>query len=277
MDQIPLWNLCLLCAVACAASWDIHCHWQVAASKFCCPFSPYSLFPRRGTQWGTNIRASRIALHLKSVIWHCFATRFRDLQGGIKTFDDEYFGSGPICLIFFICSDNVWNQSYWSQEYLSSHFPDEGFREAVCELVEPERDYSLLLISGLRLTFLSWGIVDWAKTPLPCVSCLVPGSRKYEGLLWKGLGLSGKKYKICHLALPGLPTKKVIQAGHWPGRTSTCRKDDVWSSSSSRRLRRRLIWDTGGPVPGRIPSQVGPLTHCMCLLDAGKGKVRVRS
>ena len=42
------------------------------------------------------------------------------IKGGMKTLHDEHFGCRPLCLIFFICSDHVWNQSYWSQEYHSS-------------------------------------------------------------------------------------------------------------------------------------------------------------
>ena len=38
------------------------------------------------------VHAGKIVLHLKSVVLHHSATRFRDSQGGIKTLDDEYFG-----------------------------------------------------------------------------------------------------------------------------------------------------------------------------------------
>ena len=45
------------------------------------------------------------------------ATRFRNLQGGIKTLDDV-FGSCSLCLKFIICFDHVWILSYcqWPQE-----------------------------------------------------------------------------------------------------------------------------------------------------------------
>ena len=54
------------------------------------------------------------------------SSRFHKLQGRnrrIKTVDDEYFGSSPLCLLFFICS---------------LLFPDldEGFLEAVGEMFE---------------------------------------------------------------------------------------------------------------------------------------------
>ena len=101
------WHWWFPCAVACPASRDID--GQVTAWKFLCPFSPYSVSPRQGTYWETN--AGRIVLHLKFVIWHRSATRFCNSQGGMKTLHDEYFGSSPLCLIFFICSDSVWNQS----------------------------------------------------------------------------------------------------------------------------------------------------------------------
>ena len=40
------------------------------------------------------------------------------------------------------------------------------------------------------------------QTTLSCTSCLMPGSEKYEGLPWNGLGLFGKKYYIviCYIA-----------------------------------------------------------------------------
>ena len=98
-----------------------HCEISTALclhEKFVVPFllvnSPYSVFPWQGTYWETNasVSACRIALHLKSVVGHSSATRFSTWQGGIWTQDDEYSDSCPLCLIFFICSDHVWNQSY---------------------------------------------------------------------------------------------------------------------------------------------------------------------
>ena len=44
----------------------------------------------------------------KSVILHHFTPKFRDLQSGIKTVEDEYFGSRPLCLIIFVRHDHVW-------------------------------------------------------------------------------------------------------------------------------------------------------------------------
>ena len=103
------WHWWLLCAAACPASRDIDN--QVTAWKFRCPFSPNFVFPRKGTYSETNFSAGWIVLHLESAIWHRSKTRFRDSQGGIKTLDDKYFGSRPLCLIFFICSasDHIWN------------------------------------------------------------------------------------------------------------------------------------------------------------------------
>ena len=112
------WYWWLPCATACPVLQDIDC--QVAAWKFRCPFSPFSFIPRQGNYWEINVSAGRILLHLKSAIWHRSATRFSNSQGGMKTLDDEHFGCHPLCMIFFICSDHVWNQSHWSQEYHSS-------------------------------------------------------------------------------------------------------------------------------------------------------------
>ena len=113
----PILPLILLVALRSSlpASRDID--GQVTAWKFRCPFSPYSLFPRQGTLRETNVRASRIVQQFKSAIWHRSATKLRDSQSGIKTLDDEPFGSRPLCPIFFICSDHVWNPSYWSQKF----------------------------------------------------------------------------------------------------------------------------------------------------------------
>ena len=91
------------CATACPALLDICC--QMTASILRCPFSQYSVFPRQGPYWETNVHAGRIVLHLKSVIWHRSATRFRYSQSGFKTRDYDGFGIRPLCLIFFICSN----------------------------------------------------------------------------------------------------------------------------------------------------------------------------
>ena len=69
--------------------------------KFRSPCSPYFVFPRQGTYWDTNFCEGRIVLHLKPVIWHRSATRFRDSQGEMRTLHDEHFGCRPLCLIFF--------------------------------------------------------------------------------------------------------------------------------------------------------------------------------
>ena len=137
------WHWCLPCAAACLASRDID--GQLTVRKFRCSFKPFSVLPRQVTYWETNVRAgrTRIILHLKSVIWHCSATRFRDLQGGIKTLDDEYFGRRPICLICFICSDHVihvWKQSYWIVLITRVSQIAISWRKFLWSLVESERD-----------------------------------------------------------------------------------------------------------------------------------------
>ena len=106
-------------------------------------------------------------MHLKSVILHRSASRFRDSQGGIKTLNDEKFGSHPLNLIVIICSDYIWNQSSWSQEYLSSHFPDEGFREGIRELVESERGNKRVEAENLQVERL-W--IIWEPDHLQCQS-----------------------------------------------------------------------------------------------------------
>ena len=124
------------CATACPALLDICC--QMTASILRCPFSQYSVFPRQGPYWETNVHAGRIVLHLKSVIWDPSATRFRNSQSGFKTRDDDGFGIRPLCLIFFICSNHVWNLSYCQADHKSisaRRSPDEGFCDAVRELV----------------------------------------------------------------------------------------------------------------------------------------------
>ena len=133
--------------------------------KFRCPFSPYFVFPRQGTYWETNFCEGRIVLHLKPVIWHRSATRFRDLQGEMRTLHDEHFGCRPLCLKKIICKWSCLKSIHWLQEYL------------------------LLAIFREIISCWSW-LLDlerlWFKqTPF---SCSVPGSGKYEGLLWKGLG-----------------------------------------------------------------------------------------
>ena len=69
--------------------------------KFSCPFSPYFVFAKQGTYWETNFCEGRIVMHLKPVIWHRSATRFRESQGEMRTLHDEHLGCRPLCLIFF--------------------------------------------------------------------------------------------------------------------------------------------------------------------------------
>ena len=71
-------------------------------------------------------------------------------------------------------------------------FPDEGYREAVREMVKSERDNKRVEAEFLVLRQVEWLRLWTEQMPLSCASCLVPGSGKYEGLLGKGLGLSGK-------------------------------------------------------------------------------------
>ena len=85
------------------------------------PFSPYSVFPRQGAYWETNVCAGRSVLPLKSVVQHHSATTFRYSQVGIKTLDDKYCGSCPI------------------KSISARLFPDECFRVAVREFVDSER------------------------------------------------------------------------------------------------------------------------------------------
>ena len=80
-NQTFLWHWWFLCAAACQASRDID--GLVSAWKFRCPFSPYSVSPRQGNYWETNVCAGKIVLHLKFVIWHSCSTWFRNSQGGI--------------------------------------------------------------------------------------------------------------------------------------------------------------------------------------------------
>ena len=119
-NQSSHWHWWLLWAAPCPALQDINC--QLTAWKIRCPFYPYSVLPRQGTYWEASVSASSIVLHLKSVIWHSSATRLCDSQRGIKTLDDEYFGSSPFCLTVYICCDHVWNQSYWSKDHHSLQF-----------------------------------------------------------------------------------------------------------------------------------------------------------
>ena len=133
------WHWWLLCLAACPALLDINC--KVTAWKFLYPFFSYSLFCRQGTYWETNVCKCRIVLHLKSVVLHHSASRFRDLQYGIKTLDDELwiFGSSPPCLIFFICSHNAW--SCLKSILLITKKPQLAFfLEAFVKLVEFKRD-----------------------------------------------------------------------------------------------------------------------------------------
>ena len=171
------WRLC---------SWYINS--QVTAWKFCCPFSGCSVFPRQGTYWETNVYAGRIVLHLKPVIWHSSATWFSDSQGGMKICDDEHFVCSPhentwwwtFCLqsTFFICSDHVWNQSYRSQENL-----------LLVYFLNFPLDNELLILT-------SWSGENMVQANTILVCIMLSAWIWKIGLLWKGLGLSGKNITL---------------------------------------------------------------------------------
>ena len=156
---------------------------QVTAWKFSCPF--FSIFclaassPRQlGNYWETNVRAGRIVLRLKSVIWHCSASRFDCSQGGIL--DDDYFRSHPL----FICSDHVWNQSYWTQEYLAFFLMKVFVKLFVNQLRLKET------ISWLRLNYREF--MNWTNGRI--IQCIMFGAWIqwiYKGLLWEDSGPSG--------------------------------------------------------------------------------------
>ena len=124
-----------ICAAARSASRDLDC--QVTAWKIYYAFSSYPVFPIPETYFKFWNPCSYTEDHSATRVCHPprFATGFRDSQGGNKTLDDEYFCSLALYLIFFICRVHAWNQSYRPQEYHSSPFPDEGFREAVQRFV----------------------------------------------------------------------------------------------------------------------------------------------
>ena len=79
--QTVLWHWWFPCAVAGPASRDIDD--QVTAWKFRCLFSHF-LSPLDKALGETNVCAGRIELHIKFVIWHRSATKFRKSQGGMK-------------------------------------------------------------------------------------------------------------------------------------------------------------------------------------------------
>ena len=124
------------------------------------------------------MHAGRIVLHLNSVIWHYSATRFSDMQSGIKELDNKYFGSSQLFLIFFTSCIHVQNKSYWSQEYLSSPIS----WSSMVSVKQSVNDWVKLkeTISGLRLNFQSWEIMGWAN------SISVHGMEVW-GFLWPSL------------------------------------------------------------------------------------------
>ena len=64
-----------------------------------------------GNYWETNVRAG-ISLSI-FFIWHVKISWFERWDNSWWIFWQpfEYFGSSPLCLIFFILSDSIWNQS----------------------------------------------------------------------------------------------------------------------------------------------------------------------
>ena len=84
-----------------AAHWSsIDISNQMTAWKNYYHFSLYSIFPRQGTSLETDLCTGTVR------------------EGSSNTrLDYEYFGSLPLCPIFFYCTDHVQYSSYWLPEY----------------------------------------------------------------------------------------------------------------------------------------------------------------
>ena len=84
----------------------------------------------------------------------------------------------------FICSDHVWNQSYWTQEYLAFFLMKVFVKLFVNQLRLKET------ISWLRLNYREF--MNWTNGRI--IQCIMFGAWIqwiYKGLLWEGSGPSG--------------------------------------------------------------------------------------
>ena len=90
---------------------------QLASWKFHRPFSANSVFPRQSTYFKTNIGRGRFVLHITFCHAAQLSNKISRFSRWVEILDGEHFVSFPLCLIYFICSDHVWNHSYNSQDY----------------------------------------------------------------------------------------------------------------------------------------------------------------
>ena len=126
--------------------WKDFSSWKPALTvlhRHCwCPFSPCSVFPRKGTYWESNVRAGRIVVttlcisNLSSSSYqHCSAPRFRDLQANARWDRNNWcciFWQLPTlpntfhlqwsCLTWILLNTVIWSfwivLNSWGQHYI---------------------------------------------------------------------------------------------------------------------------------------------------------------
>ena len=114
-NQSSHWYWWSICAAACPASWDISTPRWLHGNFFV----PFLHIPSSLDRLDKALIEKPMLIQVESFCTSNLSssTRLRDSSGGVNLLDDNCFGRLALCLINFICSDHVWNPSYWLQEY----------------------------------------------------------------------------------------------------------------------------------------------------------------
>ena len=113
------WHWWLLCPAACPASRDINCRWL--HQNLAVPFFHFLSQAFLDKALPEKPMLVQVGLFCTSNLSSCTALQqdFMIHKVGSKHLITNNLAAVqcPLCLIFFICSDHIWNQSYWSLEY----------------------------------------------------------------------------------------------------------------------------------------------------------------
>ena len=192
--------------------------------------------------------------------------------GGIKELDDEYFGSRLLCLILFICSDHVWNQSYWSVITRASQPTYFLMKVSVKQCVN--RLSLKEIISWLRMNFWSWKIMDWANA---IIVCTMFGAwiwkRWITSFKLKGFGTIRQKILHCQVVICWIASCSITRklAGKWCSSPSSCCLQGIGLSCVESLLRLvqltlSPLWGQPEPFPAvQAPAEQRHFHFLLCL------------
>ena len=187
---------------------------------------------------------------------------------GSKNLMMNIFGSRLLCPILFICSDHVWNQSYWSVITRASQPTYFLMKVSVKQCVN--RLSLKEIISWLRMNFWSWKIMDWANA---IIVCTMFGAwiwkRWITSFKLKGFGTIRQKILHCQVVICWIASCSITRniAGKWCSSPSSCCLQGMGLSCVESLLRlMQLTLSQPEPFPAlQAPAEQRHFHFLLCL------------